>query len=183
MALAHALILGLGGLLIGIPILLHMLMQPKPKAFQFPALRFVKEMHQTNQRSLNLRHWLLLLLRCLLLLVLAAAFAKPSTVSSAFGNWLGAGLGGILSLLVGGLLMYALVWSKPANIPLALIVGLVLALLLAYTAYTFRAAVGEDTSHILADQQAPVASLLLIDNSARFEYRIENRTLLFQTPI
>ena len=178
MALAHALILGLGGLLIGIPILLHMLMQPKPKAYQFPALRFVKEMHQTNQRSLNLRHWVLLLLRCLLLLALAAAFAKPSTVSSAFGNWLGVGAGLVLSLLVGGLFLYALLWSKPANIPLAVVVGLVLALLLAYTGYTFQAATSKDTSHILADQQAPVASLILVDNSPRFSYVRENRTLL-----
>lgn len=178
MALAHMLILGVGGLLIGIPILLHMLMQPKPKALQFPALRFVKEMHQTNQRSLNLRHWLLLLLRCLLLLALAAAFAKPSTVSSAFGNWLGTGLGAVFSLLVTGLLLYAVVWSKPANIPLAMIVGLILAMLLAYTAYTFRAAVSEDTGHILADQQTPVASIVLVDNSPRFGYRRENRTLL-----
>ena len=178
MALAHVMILGLGGLLVGIPILLHMLMQPKPKAFKFPALRFVKEMQKTNQRSLNLRHWILLLLRCLLLLVVAAAFARPSTVSSAFGNWLGVGIGGIFSLLAGLLLIYALVWSRPANIPLAIVVALAFALLVTYTGYTLRSATSQDTSHILADQQAPVASVLLVDNSPRLGYRQENRTLL-----
>ena len=178
MALAHVLILGLGGLLVGIPILLHLLMQPKPKSYKFPALRFVKQMQSSNQRSLNLRHWLLLLLRCLLLLVLAAALAKPSTVSSAFGNWLGVGIGGVLSLLVGLLLMYALVWSKPANLPLAIVVGLVLALLLSYTGYTLRSAISKDSRHILADQQAPVGAVILVDNSPRLGYRRENRTLL-----
>ncbi len=178
MALAHALILGLGGLLIAIPIILHLLMQPKPKALQFPALRFVKEMRQTNQRSLNLRHWLLLLLRCLLLLAVAAAFARPSTSSSDFGNWLGLGVGAVLSLFVGLLLLYALLWSKPANIPLAFIVGLVFALLLAYTGYTMRAAFNTEAKHILADQQAPVATVLLIDNSPRLSYVRENESLL-----
>ena len=178
MALAHVLILGLGGLLVAIPIVLHMLMQPKPKAYQFPALRFVKEMHATNQRSLNLRHWLLLLLRCLLLLAVAAAFAKPSTVSNAFGNWLGVGAGGVLSLLVGLILVYALIWSRPSNIPLALVTGMILALLLAYTGYTFRSATSKDSRHILADQQAPVGSVILIDNSPRLSYRRENQTLL-----
>ena len=178
MALAHALILGIGGLLVGVPILLHMLMQPKPKTYQFPALRFVKEMHKTNQRSLNLRHWLLLLMRCLLLLAVAAAFARPSTASNAFGNWLGAGVGGILSLFTGGLLLYALVWSKPANIPLAIIVGLIFALLLAYTGYTLKTALSKDGGNILTDQQAPVGAVLLVDNSPRFGYRRENQTLL-----
>ena len=64
MAVAHVLILGLGALLVAVPIVLHLLMRPKPQVITFPALRFVKEMHTTNQRSLNLRHWLLLLLRC-----------------------------------------------------------------------------------------------------------------------
>ena len=54
-----------------------------------------------NILLLQLRLYLLLqvsftkLLRCLLLLAVAAAFARPSTVSSAFGNWLGVGLGGV----------------------------------------------------------------------------------------
>ena len=154
MAVAHMLILGLGGLLVLVPIVLHLLMRPKPKVIKFPALRFVKEMHSSNQRSLNLRHWLLLLLRCLVLLAVAAAFAKPSTVSSAFGNWLGVGVGGLLCLLVIPILIYALVWSKPANLPLSIIAGAILALLITYTGYTLKSATSEDSSHILADQQA-----------------------------
>lgn len=178
MAVAHILILGLGGLLVAVPIVLHLLMRPKPQIIAFPALRFVKEMHTTNQRSLNLRHWLLLLLRCLVLLALVAAFARPSTVSSAFGNWLGVGLGGLLCLLVLPILIYALIWSKPANIALGVVTAGILALLVAYTGYTFLAATSEDSSHILADQQAPVGAVVLIDNSPRLLYRRENQTLL-----
>ena len=178
MAVAHMLILGLGGLLVLVPIVLHLLMRPKPKVIKFPALRFVKEMHSSNQRSLNLRHWLLLLLRCLVLLAVAAAFAKPSTVSSAFGNWLGVGVGGLLCLLVIPILIYALVWSKPANLPLSIIAGAILALLITYTGYTLKSATSEDSSHILADQQAPVGAVILVDNSPRMSFRRENQTLL-----
>lgn len=178
MALTHAFILGFGVFLIGIPVILHLLMQPKPKSHQFPALRFVSQMHRTNQRSLHMRHWLLLLLRCLLVLAVVAAFARPSTTSNAFGNWLGFGAGIVLSLLVGLLFLYALVWSRPANVPLALVVGVVLALLLAWTGYTGISAFSKNTKHILADQQAPVAAVLLIDSSPRMSYRNENRKLL-----
>ncbi len=178
MSLAHGLILGLGSLLVGIPILLHLLMQPKPKHFAFPALRFVRQMHRTNQRSLQLRHWLLLALRCLLILALVAAFARPSTSSAAFGDWLSVGGGGLLSLLTGLLLLYALVWSKPANIPLAMVVGAVFALTISYTGYMVVAAFSKDTGRILADQQAPVAVVLLVDSSPRMAYRFENQRIL-----
>ena len=178
MALTHVMILGIGGLLVGIPILLHMLMQPKPKPLQFPALRFIQEMHSSNRRSLRLRHWILLLLRCLLLLAVAAAFARPSTASNAFGNWLGVGAGTLFSLLAGLLFVSALFFSKPANLPMAVVIGAVFALLLAYTGYTLMAALSKNTRHVIADGQAPVATLILVDNSPRLDYRHDNQTLL-----
>ena len=53
-----------GGLLIGIPILLHLMMRQQPKHLLFPAVRFLKKRRESNQRTLQLRHWILLLLRC-----------------------------------------------------------------------------------------------------------------------
>ena len=123
MALMHVLILGFGGLLLAIPVVLHLLMQPKPKVVTFPAIRFVQQMQRTNQRSLLLKHWLLLAIRCLLLLVVAAALARPSTNSAAFGDWLNVGAGGFLSLLCGLVFVFALLGSKPANIPLRLLLA------------------------------------------------------------
>lgn len=70
-----------GGLLIAAPIILHLLMRQQPKPFVFPALRFVQQREQKNKRSLRLRHLLLLAARCLAIVLLALALARPSLQS------------------------------------------------------------------------------------------------------
>ena len=100
MTLAHLSVLGLGGLLIAVPILLHFLMQPKPVVMTFPAMRFLQQRSATNKSRMRLRHFLLLLLRCLLIGVVALAFAGLSVASADFGNWLTlGGIGLALSLI------------------------------------------------------------------------------------
>ena len=64
-------LLALGGLFVAMPILLHLAMRQKPKHQVFPALRFLQQRETTNRRRLQLRQWLLLLLRCLVVLLLA----------------------------------------------------------------------------------------------------------------
>ena len=64
MTLLNGLILGLGGLLLAIPIILHFLMQPKPKLMTFPALKFIQKKQIKNRRQMRVRHIVLLL--CLL---------------------------------------------------------------------------------------------------------------------
>src|SRR5437764_12761294 len=72
----------LGGLLlVGIPILLHLIMRQKPKHLLFPAFRFLLERHRTNQRKLRLRHWLLLALRLMLVAGICLALARPKVFS------------------------------------------------------------------------------------------------------
>jgi hypothetical protein len=67
----------LGGLvLIGLPVLLHLLMRQKPKHLLFPAFRFLQQKAKTNQRKIRLRHLLLLLLRILLIALLCFALAS-----------------------------------------------------------------------------------------------------------
>lgn len=73
----HPLLLG-GLLLVGIPVLLHLIMRQKPKRLQFPAFRFLVQRHHSNQRKLRLRHLLLLLLRMLLIAVFCMALAFGS---------------------------------------------------------------------------------------------------------
>src|SRR5438270_5417837 len=75
----------LGGLvLIGVPILLHLIMKQKPKHLLFPAFRFLLQRHRTNQRKLRLRHLLLLALRLLLIAGICLALARPKVFSERF---------------------------------------------------------------------------------------------------
>jgi hypothetical protein len=53
-----------GGLLVCVPVVLHLIMRQRPKQLIFPALRFIQQRRVANQRKLQLRHWLLLGLRC-----------------------------------------------------------------------------------------------------------------------
>jgi hypothetical protein len=68
----------LGGLaLAGLPVIAH-LMHRKPRVYLvFPTLRLLREAAATTSRMAKLRRWLLLLLRCLLVACVAAAFAQP----------------------------------------------------------------------------------------------------------
>lgn len=64
--------------LVGVPILLHLLMRQKPRHLEFPALRLVKKRHEVNKRRMRLQHFLLLLLRVLVIGLFAFALARPS---------------------------------------------------------------------------------------------------------
>ncbi|MEX2317382.1 MAG: BatA domain-containing protein [Pirellulales bacterium] len=66
-----------GALLVGLPIMLHLVMRREAKQLQFPALRFVQRRRTLNQHRLRLRHLLLLALRCAIIALLAAALARP----------------------------------------------------------------------------------------------------------
>ncbi len=174
---ANGMILGLGSLLIAIPIILHFLMQPKPKKLVFPALRFLKERQHSSRSRLRLRHWLLLLLRCLLIGLLVLALAGPTVASREYGNWLTLGGIGFSGLLVGIVLLAA--WFR-SNRNWVLI-GILVVLFLGHLGYGGWAAtqlLGTESGEILGDGQAPVAALIVIDVSPRMQYRLENQTRL-----
>jgi hypothetical protein len=68
----------LGGVvLVGIPVLIHLIMRQKPKILPFPAFRFLVQRSKKNLRKLRLRHLLLLVLRMLLILAICLALARP----------------------------------------------------------------------------------------------------------
>jgi len=67
-----------GSALIAVPIILHLVMRRKPTLMEFPALRFIQKRRDVNQRRLQLRHLLLLLLRTGAIALLAFALARPS---------------------------------------------------------------------------------------------------------
>ena len=68
-----------------IPVVLHLVMQGRPKSYEFPALRFIRQRLAANQRRFRLKHLLLLTLRVLLLVLLGVALARPTL------RWLAAG--------------------------------------------------------------------------------------------
>ena len=72
-----------GAGLVVVPIVLHLVMRRRPRRVEFPALRFVRLRHDTNQRQLRLRHLLLLWLRMLAIVLAALALARPSLKLSA----------------------------------------------------------------------------------------------------
>src|SRR5262245_51014554 len=88
MTFIHPLLLG-GLLLLGLPIVIHLIMRQQPKHLLFPALRFLKLQQRTNQRKLRLRHLLLLLLRMLLIALMCLALARPRLFSDRLRNFLG----------------------------------------------------------------------------------------------
>lgn len=74
-------ILLVGAVLVGLPVLLHLIMKQEPKRLPFPAFRFLKQRLKTNQRKLRLRHFVLLALRMLLIALFALALYQPSVLS------------------------------------------------------------------------------------------------------
>lgn len=67
-----------GCLFAAVPIILHLLLRQQPQKLEFPALRFLKARRESNRKSLNVRHWILLACRILLIVLLAALLARPS---------------------------------------------------------------------------------------------------------
>lgn len=64
-----------------IPLLLHLVQQREPPTVVFPAVRYLQDATRQNERRLRLRHWLLLLLRTLLIASLVLAAAGPTLPS------------------------------------------------------------------------------------------------------
>ncbi|MEE9603849.1 MAG: BatA domain-containing protein, partial [Thermoguttaceae bacterium] len=73
-----------GGLFVVVPIVMHLVMRPAPRLLEFPALRFLRMHREANRRRMQLRHLLLLALRCAAIGLLAMALARPSISGSGF---------------------------------------------------------------------------------------------------
>jgi len=63
--------------LIAVPVILHLLNKERKDIVRFPSLMFVERIPYRSIRRQTIRHPLLLALRCLGIILLAAAFARP----------------------------------------------------------------------------------------------------------
>src|SRR5437867_3310801 len=70
------LLFGIGA--VSVPIVIHLLTKRKIKRVVWAAMQFLRPVVQRNQRRINLEDLILLALRCLLLMLLALALARPA---------------------------------------------------------------------------------------------------------
>ncbi|GAB5402896.1 MAG: BatA domain-containing protein [Aureliella sp.] len=165
-----------GAAAIAVPIMLHLFGQQKPKLVDFPAMRFVVQTAREQSSSWQLRHFLLLLLRVLLLAALAFALARPRVHSAMLGSTIGAALLGIvaaIATLIAAVAFFtrrpAKVWLTTTIIALALWAGLGVWL---KTSFTNGPTVPG------GDQAAPIAAAIIVDNGPTLEYRSAGQTRL-----
>jgi len=68
----------LGGLVaLGVPIVIHLINRERKTVVEFPSLMFLQKVTYKSVRQQKIRHLLLFILRCLALILLVAAFARP----------------------------------------------------------------------------------------------------------
>ena len=176
MAWANLSVFAFGSLLVGIPILLHLLMKKRPRHQIFPALRFLRQRQVANKRQMRLRNWLLLALRMAAIALLAALFARPTVDSAAMAYWLRALLLGVLAPLA--IVAFAYSWMKRKSGLLVGATGLASLLLCAGLAFFLFKGFTSGGGGNLGDASDPVAAALVFDTSPRMGLRHENKNRL-----
>ena len=68
----------LGIVAVSIPFIIHFLAKRKYKPVQFSSIFFLKQMQSNTMRRINIKQWILLILRALAILCLVLAFARPA---------------------------------------------------------------------------------------------------------
>ncbi len=167
----------IGGLaVITAPILLHLFGQRQPQLIDFPALKFVRQTRREQRSSWQLRHFLLLLLRVLLLAMLALALARPRVHSAMIGSMIGVSGLLVVAALASLIAAVALVSKRPLAITLSAGV-IAVALWIAAGLWGYRS-LASGPAVPSSDQSAPVAAALIIDNGPSMAYRAANELRL-----
>lgn len=75
-----------GAAAVGVPLALHFFYKPRYKRLPWAAMSFLREALEQTSRRLRFQEWILLALRCLVILLLALALARPGWVASGGGG-------------------------------------------------------------------------------------------------
>ena len=165
-----------GAALISVPILLHLIMRQQPKQVMFPALRFILQRKESNRRQMRFRHWLLLLLRCLAIALLAVALARPNIRPEAVNSLLLIlAIGALLAIATLGL---ALAWAYQRNRTVLISLAVVAISLLLGGSVMLARWFHRLDEVVLGGRDLPVAAALVFDTSPRMTYRHGNQTRL-----
>lgn len=73
--LAPLFLAGLAAL--AVPVIVHLIHRQRDDVVEFPSLMFVRRIPYKTTKKQKIRHWLLLAMRCLALILIAGAFARP----------------------------------------------------------------------------------------------------------
>jgi hypothetical protein len=169
-----SLLAGLG--LAAVPILLHLLSKKQPKRIAFPALRFVRQTAVVAERGWRIRHWLLLVLRVLLLGLLAFLFAGPRVHGDMLATAVSLGMVIILAVLATFAALLAVASRRPRRviIPAATVAGV---LWLISLGWTIQTALGGKAAPVQAST-GPIAAAIVVDTSPTMDYRSNNESRL-----
>ena len=118
-----------GTLAVAIPLLLHLLSPRRAVPVPFGTLRFLKAAQKRSSARIRLEHFLLWLIRSLLILLLVLAFALPVLRTAGFGGWLGRARRDVAIVLdVSFSMGYATprgkVWERALDAAIAIVQGL-----------------------------------------------------------
>lgn len=83
---------------VGVPVIIHLLNRGKPRPIRWAAMQFLLDSVRKNQRRLQLRDLILLILRVLVVLFLVLLFARPAI-------WAPAGSSGLVPAPVSGMIV------------------------------------------------------------------------------
>ena len=61
-----------------LPLAIHLLHRGRARPHPFSDLTFLRQLHQNRMRRIQIRQWLVLLLRTLIVALIVSAFARPT---------------------------------------------------------------------------------------------------------
>ncbi|MBD3265281.1 VWA domain-containing protein [bacterium] len=74
---------------LSVPVMIHLIARRKRNRVVFSSLRFLRSSQRRVGRAFNIRQWILLALRVLILTTLVLSFSRPMTTGGWFASWLG----------------------------------------------------------------------------------------------